>query len=98
MANILGNLVNRTISMAHKYLNGEVMAPSVYEDIDKELIDCVLSTKSKVDKDMDDLRIANALDDIFDIFRRSNKYIDETMPWVLARDESKKGAFTNCFV
>lgn len=64
MANILGNLVNRTISMAHKYLNGEVMAPSVYEDIDKELIDCVLSTKSKVDKDMDDLRIANALDDI----------------------------------
>lgn len=90
LANILGNLVNRTISMAHKYLNGEVMAPSVYEDIDKELIDCVLSTKSKVDKDMDDLRIANALDDIFDIFRRSNKYIDETMPWVLARDESKK--------
>ena len=86
LANILGNLVNRTIAMAHKYLDGEVCAPEVKEDIDDELISCVLSAKDKVEAYMNDCKIASALDVIFDIFRRSNKYIDETMPWVLAKD------------
>ena len=89
LANILGNLVNRTIAMAHKYLNGEVFAPIEKEDIDEELISCVLSTASKVDEHMNQCKIASALDDIFEIFRRSNKYIDETMPWVLAKDPEK---------
>ena len=75
--------------MAHKYLDGEVCAPEVKEDIDDELISCVLSAKDKVEAYMNDCKIASALDVIFDIFRRSNKYIDETMPWVLAKDPEK---------
>ena len=86
LANILGNLVNRTIAMAHKYFDGEVFAPEVKEDIDDELISCVLSAKDKVEAYMNECKVASALDVIFDIFRRSNKYIDETMPWVLAKD------------
>ena len=90
LANVLGNLVNRTIGMINKYSNGIVTNTGVSEDIDKELIDLVMSTKGIVDSKMDDLRIADSLDSIFEIFRRCNKYIDETMPWVLAKDDSKK--------
>ena len=89
LANVLGNLVNRTIGMINKYFDGVVTDTGVSEDVDKELIDLVMSTKDIVDNKMDDLRIADALDVIFDIFRRCNKYIDETMPWVLAKDENK---------
>ena len=90
LANILGNLVNRTISMAHKYFDGIVSLPTEFEDIDQELIDLVLKTPSIVEEKMNDLKVAEAIDAIFDIFRRCNKYIDETMPWVLAKDETKQ--------
>ena len=90
LANILGNLVNRTIAMSHKYFGGEVFAPTEKEEIDDELVNCVLSTPSKVDEHMNECKIAAALDDIFEIFRRSNKYIDETMPWILAKDLEKQ--------
>ena len=90
LANILGNLVNRTISMAHKYFDGIVYLPTEFEDTDQELIDLVLKTPSIVEEKMNDLKVAEAIDAIFDIFRRCNKYIDETMPWVLAKDETKQ--------
>ncbi len=90
LANTLGNLVNRTISMAHKYFNGVVVEPSVYEPIDDELINLVKDTPHKVEDKMNNFKVADALDEIMEIFRRSNKYIDETMPWVLAKDETKK--------
>ena len=90
LANVLGNLVNRTIGMVNKYSNGIVANTGVSEDIDKDLVDLVMSTKGIVDSKMDDLRIADSLDSIFEIFRRCNKYIDETMPWVLAKDDSRK--------
>jgi methionyl-tRNA synthetase len=90
LANVLGNLVNRTISMSHKYFDGVVSNPNVNESIDLELKDMAISLKSKVSECMDNLDMANALENIFELFRRSNKYIDETMPWVLAKDESKK--------
>ena len=90
LANTLGNLVNRTISMAHKYFDGVVLKPLEKEDIDNDLIDLVIKTNEKVEKKIDELKIADALDSVFEIFRRSNKYIDETTPWVLAKDENKK--------
>lgn len=90
LANTLGNLVNRTIGMIEKYFEGIVTNPGVKEDIDDELISLVLGTKAKVDANMDNLHIADALDNIFDIFRRANKYIDETAPWALAKEEEKK--------
>ncbi len=90
LANILGNLVNRTISMSKKYFDGIVTNPNVSEEIDEELKSLVLSTPAKVEEKMNDLRVADAIDLIFDIFRRSNKYIDETMPWVLAKEEGKQ--------
>ncbi len=90
LANVLGNLVNRTIGMCEKYFDGVVTNPKVSEEIDVEFISMVESTKAKVDEKMNSLRVADALNLVFDIFRRSNKYIDETMPWVLAKDESKK--------
>ena len=90
LANILGNLLNRTISMSKKYFDGVVVNSNIDEDIDKELKDLVLSVPSKVEEKMNDLRIADAIDIIFDIFRRCNKYIDETMPWALAKDENKQ--------
>lgn len=90
LANILGNLVNRTISMSHKYFDGIVSLPTKLEDIDNELIDLVLKTPAIVEEKMNDLKVAEAIDAIFDIFRRCNKYIDETMPWVLAKDETKQ--------
>ena len=90
LANILGNLVNRTISMSHKYFDGIVRNPKVEEDIDKELKEVVINTFDKVEESMNDLKIVDALDHVFEIFRRSNKYIDETTPWILAKDETKK--------
>ena len=90
LANILGNLVNRTISMSHKYFDGIVYEPTCKEVIDEELIQLVLETPSKVTEKMDELKVAEAIDLIFDIFRRCNKYIDETTPWILAKDESKE--------
>ena len=90
LANVLGNLVNRTIGMINKYNDGVVVNTSVNEDIDEELIDCVLASKTNVTTKMDEYRIADALNQLFDVYRRCNKYIDETMPWVLAKDETKK--------
>ena len=90
LANILGNLVNRTISMSQKYFDGIVYEPTCKEPIDDELINLVLKTKDKVTNQMDNMRVADAMDSIFEIFRRCNKYIDETMPWVLAKDETKQ--------
>ena len=90
LANVIGNLVNRTIGMANKYFDGVIENKSVVEDIDKELIDLVLSTKEKIEDNIDKFRVADSLENVLDIYRRCNKYIDETMPWVLAKDESKK--------
>ena len=89
LANILGNLVNRTISMSHKYFDGVIYEPTALEEIDNELINLVLETKDKVTEKMNNMRVAEAMDLIFDIYRRCNKYIDETTPWVLAKDETK---------
>ena len=89
LANNLGNLVNRTIGMINKYFDGVVVNKNVNEDIDNDLKDIVLSAKDKVNDKMDNLRIADSLDEVFEIFKRCNKYIDETTPWILAKDESK---------
>ena len=90
LANILGNLVNRTISMTNKYFGGVVCNKNVNEDVDEDLKAVVAGTAEKVVKKMDDLRAADSLTEIFNLFRRCNKYIDETMPWALAKDEEKK--------
>ena len=90
LANVLGNLVNRTIGMVNKYFDGVVVNKNTSEELVIELKNLVLNTKEIVEGKMDNLRIADSLDTIFDIFRRCNKYIDETMPWVLAKDEEKK--------
>ena len=91
LANTLGNLVNRTISMSNKYFDGVVNNTGVDEDVDKDLIDVVTGTAGRVIEKMDKLRVADAITEIFNMFRRCNKYIDETMPWALAKDEAKKG-------
>lgn len=90
LANTLGNLVNRTISMSNKYFAGVVDNKGVSEEVDEDLKKVILEAVKKVDKKMQDLRVADAISEIFNIFRRCNKYIDETMPWVLAKDEAKK--------
>ncbi len=90
LANTLGNLVNRTISMSNKYFGGVVSNTNVKEDVDDELIALALQTPNKVVEKMDKLRVADAISEIFILFKRCNKYIDETMPWALAKDESKK--------
>ena len=90
LANILGNLVNRTISMTNKYFGGVVADKSVTAPEDEDLKAVVLEAVKKADAKMDQLRVADAITEIFNIFRRSNKYIDETAPWVLAKDEEKK--------
>ena len=89
-ANILGNLVSRTISMTNKYFGGIVENNDVEEPVDDELADYILDCARKVDEKMDALRVADAITETFNIFRRCNKYIDETMPWVLAKDEAKQ--------
>ncbi len=90
LANIYGNLVNRTVSMVNKYFDGKLTEEREYKPIDEDLMDFALETVKKVDHKMDSLRVADALDAIFELLRRCNKYIDETLPWSLAKDENKK--------
>lgn len=90
LANVLGNLVNRTIAMTRKYFNGVIPAPSAAEPLDGELKSLALQLPAAVEKRMSGLHVADAMDEIFTLLRRSNKYIDETMPWALAKDEDKK--------
>ena len=90
LANILGNLVNRTVSMSNKYFGGVVENKGVSEEVDEDLKTTVLEAVKKADDKMNQLRVADAISEIFNIFRRSNKYIDETTPWTLAKDEAKK--------
>ena len=89
LANILGNLVNRTIAMDRKYFDGKIMAPTAAEPVDEELKAVALAMPAKVEKKMDGLHVADAIDEIFVLLRRANKYIDETTPWVLAKDPAK---------
>ncbi len=90
LANTLGNLVNRTISMSNKYFGGIVENTGIEEEVDADLKATALALKDKTVKKMSDLRVADAMTEIFALFKRCNKYIDETMPWVLAKDEAKK--------
>ena len=90
LANVLGNLVNRTMSMQNKYFNGVISNPLEQEDIDKELIALALDTPKRVEKKMETLHVGEAIDEIFTLLKRCNKYIDETTPWVLGKDEAKK--------
>ena len=90
LANTLGNLVNRTVSMSNKYFGGVVTNTGVEEDVDADLKVTVLGTLTKTTEKMDQLRVADALTEIFALFKRCNKYIDETMPWALAKDPEKK--------
>ena len=90
LANTLGNLVNRTISMSNKYFGGVVTKTGVSEAVDDELKSVVTGTRDKVAAKMENLRVADAITEIFNLFKRCNKYIDETMPWALAKDEAKK--------
>ena len=88
LANILGNLVNRTIAMCHKYSGGVLSDHSVAGEFDDELIKLALDTPARMEDKMDELRVADCIDEVFALLRRANKYIDETMPWVLAKDEA----------
>ena len=90
LANTLGNLVNRTVSMSNKYFGGVVSNPGFMEPMDRDLRETAVSTAQKVADKMDELRVADAMTEIFALFKRCNKYIDETMPWALAKDEGKK--------
>ena len=90
LANILGNLVNRTISMVHKYFDGVVPEIGIKEEIDADLMNTVLGIPAKVEASMNELKVAEAIDHIFEIYRRSNKYIDETTPWILAKEGNIK--------
>lgn len=90
LANILGNLVNRTIAMTNKYFDGVVTNPGVYEPVDDELKEIALAMPKKVQAFMDEFKASKALDEIFVLLRRTNKYIDDTMPWALAKDETKR--------
>ncbi len=91
LVNILGNLVNRTISMNYKYFDGIIQKNDSYEDIDSELIEAVLDLNEKVSSKMNELKVGEALQEIFDVLRKCNKYIDDTTPWILAKDETKIG-------
>ena len=90
LVNILGNLVNRTVSMAHKYFDGKIEVNNVSTNEDQELLNMVSQLDKKVTEKMDELQIGLAIDEIFEVLKRCNKYIDETTPWVLAKDSSKK--------
>ncbi|MDR1801597.1 MAG: methionine--tRNA ligase [Lachnospiraceae bacterium] len=90
LANTLGNLVNRTVSMANKYFGGSISDKGAYEPVDDELVAMVNNLPGIIDAKMDELRVADALTEIFNLYKRCNKYIDETMPWALAKDEAKK--------
>ncbi len=88
LANVLGNLVSRTIQMGIKYFEGKVTNKHIEEEIDKDLINAVYSLKEDVDKKMQELKINEALESIFDVLRKCNKYIDDTTPWALSKDEN----------
>ena len=90
LANVLGNLVSRTVSMSNKYFGGVVEKTGAAEDVDNDLISVVTAAKGVVEGKMEKLRVADAITEIFNLFKRCNKYIDETAPWVLAKDEAKK--------
>ena len=90
LANVLGNLVNRTVSMSNKYFNRVVTNPGCSYPVDEDLINVVTTTRNRVIEKMDKLRVADAITEIFALFKRCNKYVDETEPWVLAKDETKK--------
>ena len=90
LANVLGNLVNRTVSMSNKYFNGVVTTPGCSYPVDEDLINVVTTTRNRVIEKMDKLRVADAITEIFALFKRCNKYVDETEPWILAKDETKK--------
>ncbi len=90
LANTLGNLVNRTISMSNKYFDGIVVSTGVTGEVDADLKDVVTKTAGRVVEKMTDLRVADAITEIFNLFKRCNKYIDETTPWILAKEEEKK--------
>ncbi len=90
LANVLGNLVNRTVSMSNKYFGGQVRDAGAAEEVDADLKAAATQTAAKVSAKMDELRVADAISEIFALFKRCNKYIDETMPWALAKDEAKK--------
>lgn len=90
LANTLGNLVNRTVSMTNKYFGGVVTDKGVAEDVDADLKSVADATSGKVEEKMEGLRVADAMTEIFNLFKRCNKYIDETTPWILAKDEAKK--------
>ena len=90
LANILGNLVNRTVSMSNKYFGGVVKSTKAVEEVDADLKAVVTGTKARVAEKMDKLRVADAISEVFALFRRCNKYIDETTPWVLAKDEAQQ--------
>lgn len=89
LANILGNLVNRTVSMSNKYFDGIVRKTGATEEVDESLKEVVTNAKAKVEEKMSKLRVADAITEVFNVFRRCNKYIDETTPWILAKDEAK---------
>ena len=90
LANTLGNLVNRTVSMTNKYFGGTVTDKGAAEEVDADLEAVIANTPKAVEARMNELRVADAITEIFNLFKRCNKYIDETMPWVLAKDEEKK--------
>ena len=90
LANILGNLVNRTVAMTNKYFGGQIQAPNTPEALDEELKAVALAMPGKVEAKMNELKVADAIDEIFVLLRRANKYIDETAPWALAKDEAQK--------
>ena len=90
LANILGNLVNRTVSMSNKYFDGVVRSTGVTDEVDADLKAVVTGAREKVQDKMDKLRVADAISEVFAVFRRCNKYIDETMPWALAKDEAQQ--------
>ncbi|MBE6933496.1 MAG: methionine--tRNA ligase [Ruminococcaceae bacterium] len=90
LANILGNLVNRTVAMSNKYFGGEICAPNTPDALDEELKAVALAMPGKVQNKMDELKVADAIDEIFALLRRANKYIDETAPWALAKEESNR--------
>jgi len=90
LANILGNLVNRTVAMANKYFDGVIQAPTAKEAIDEELISLALGTYDRVGEKMNAYKVSDAMEELWALLRRSNKYIDETMPWALAKDDAQK--------
>lgn len=91
LANVLGNLVNRTVTMVKKYFDGVIEGPKVKDSLDDELIRLALETPKKVEAKMSQLRVSDAIDEVFTLLRRSNKYIDETTPWILGKDPNQRG-------